>query len=52
MVVPQRHSRDAVDEIFGDPSRQQPKDDGDSSLPDDDMEHDRWLRENTPPHHQ
>ena len=52
MADPQRRSRDAVNEILGDPLRQKSKDDSDSSSPDDDTEHDRWLRENTPPHHQ
>ncbi len=52
MADRQRRSRDAVNEIFGDPLRQKSKDDSDGSSPDDDTEHDRWLRENTPPHHQ
>ena len=52
MANPRRRSRDAVNQIFGDPLRQKAVDDSDSSSPDDDTEHERWLRENTPPHHQ
>ena len=51
MADRQRRSRDAANEIFGDPMRQKSKDDSDGSSPDDDREHERWLRENTPPHH-
>ena len=52
MADPQRRSRDAVNEIFRDPMQQKSADDVDSPSPEDDSEHDRWLRENTPPHHQ
>ncbi len=45
-------SRDAVNKIFGEASLPKSPDDRDESSPDDDAEHDRWLRENTPPHHQ
>jgi hypothetical protein len=45
------HSRDAVNKIFGDALQPKSADDRDNSSPDD-SEHDRWLRENTPPHHQ
>jgi hypothetical protein len=45
-------SRDAANEIFGEASLPKSSDDRDKSSSDDDAEHDRWLRENTPPHHQ
>ena len=44
-------SRDAVNEIFGDALLPKSPDDRDESSPDD-TEHDLWLQENTPPHHQ
>ncbi len=44
-------SRDVVNKIFGDAL--QPKSDEDvENSASDDSDHDRWLRENTPPHHQ
>jgi len=42
---------DAVEEIFGDALRPKSIDDRESAFADE-AEHDRWLRENTPPHHQ
>ncbi len=42
--------RDAVNKIFGDALPQKAAEDRDESFPDD-PDHDRWLRENTPPHH-
>ena len=52
-VMPDRpeRSRDAVDKIFGAASLPTSPDDRDETPSDDDAEHDRWLRENTPPHH-
>ncbi len=44
-------SREAVNKIFGDALQPKSVDDRDSSHSDD-PDHDRWLRENTPPHHQ
>ena len=44
-------SRDSVNKIFGDALLPKSPDDRDES-PSDDSEHDLWLRENTPPHHQ
>ena len=46
-----KRPHDAVDEIFGDALRPKSIDDRESSFADE-AEHDRWLRENTPPHHQ
>jgi hypothetical protein len=44
-------SRDAVNKIFGDALQSQSAEDAENSTSDD-SDHDRWLRENTPPHHQ
>ena len=44
-------SEGALDEIFGDALRPKSIDDRESAFADA-AEHDRWLRENTPPHHQ
>jgi len=44
-------SRDAVNSIFGDALSPKSPEDRDDSSPDDDSKHDRWLQENTPPHH-
>ncbi|MFI5510415.1 hypothetical protein ACIA48_23365 [Mycobacterium sp. NPDC051804] len=51
MAARPERSRDAVNKIFGDALRPQSPDDRDSSSIDE-SEHDRWLRENMPPHHQ
>jgi hypothetical protein len=47
-----KRSRESVNEIFGDPLPPKTIDDSESSPPEQDSEHDRWLRENLPPHHQ
>jgi hypothetical protein len=44
-------ARDAVNNIFGDALPEISTDERDESSPDDGAEHDRWLRENVPPHH-
>ena len=44
-------SRDAVNKIFGDALQPKTAEDAENSASDD-SDHDRWLRENTPPHHQ
>ena len=44
-------TRDAVNKIFDDPVRELPLDERDSISPDDSAEHDQWLRDNIPPHH-
>ena len=46
-----KRAKDAVTKVFGDPLRELPVDEVDSFSPDDDAEHDRWLRDNIPPHH-
>jgi hypothetical protein len=40
--------RNAVNKIFGEPL---PEIAIDEHSPDDDADHDRWLRDNAPPHH-
>ncbi|WP_006245438.1 hypothetical protein [Mycolicibacterium tusciae] len=52
MTVRPEPSRGGVNKSFGAASLPTSPDDRDESSPDDDAEHDRWLRENTPPHHQ
>jgi hypothetical protein len=44
-------SRDAVSKIFGDELAPKSIDDRENTASDESA-HDRWLRENTPPHHQ
>jgi hypothetical protein len=46
-----KRSRDAVNKIFGDPLPELPVDERDNVSPDDEAEHDQWLRDNVPPHH-
>jgi hypothetical protein len=46
-----KRSRDAVNNIFGDPLRELPVDERDSVSPDDAADRDQWLRDNIPPHH-
>jgi hypothetical protein len=46
-----KRSRDAVNKIFGDPLPPIPFDERDNSSPDDDADHEKWLRDNIPPHH-
>jgi hypothetical protein len=46
-----KRTRDAVNKILGDPLRELPVDESDSLSPDEAFEHDRWLRDNIPPHH-
>jgi hypothetical protein len=48
---PSKRTRDAVNKIFGDPLRELSVDEPDSFSPDDATDHDQWLRENIPPHH-
>ena len=51
MTVRAKDARDAVNKIFGDPLRELPVDERPSLSPDEAAEHDRWLRDNIPPHH-
>jgi len=47
-----KRTRDAVNKIFGDPLQELPVDERDNLSPDEaTTEHDRWLRDNIPPHH-
>ncbi len=44
-------SRAAVDKIFGEALPSKETDDDDISSRTEDVAHERWLRENVPPHH-
>jgi hypothetical protein len=46
-----KHDRDTVNKIFGDPLPELPVDERDSFSPENAAEHDQWLRDNVPPHH-
>jgi hypothetical protein len=46
-----KRTRDAVNKIFAGPLRELPVDERDSFSLDDATEHDQWLRDNIPPHH-
>jgi hypothetical protein len=48
---PSKRTRDAVNKLFGYPLRELPVDEPDSVSPDDAADHDQWLRDNIPPHH-
>ncbi len=41
----------SVDDIFGEPLPRISSDERDDSSSEDAAEHERWLRENRPPHH-
>ena len=51
MTDPSKRTRDAVNKLFGCPLRELPVDEPDSVSPDDAADHDQWLRDNIPPHH-
>ena len=51
MTDPPKRTRHSVNKIFGEPLRELPVDERDSVSPDDAAEHDQWLRDNIPPHH-
>jgi hypothetical protein len=46
-----KRTRDAVNKIFGDPLPSISPDERDVSSPDEDADHEKWLRDNIPPHH-
>lgn len=50
MTARSKRPNDAIDEIFGDALRPEFIDDHEDSVADE-ADHDKWLRENTPPHH-
>jgi hypothetical protein len=51
VTEPPKRARDAVNKIFGDPLPELSSDERDNFSPDDEAQHDRWLRDNIPPHH-
>ena len=46
-----KRTRDAVNKIFGDELPQASTDERETDSPASDAEHDNWLRDNIPPHH-
>jgi len=46
-----KHSRIAVNNIFGDSLPETTSDERDPAAPDGEDGHERWLRDNVPPHH-
>jgi len=48
---PPKRSRDVVNKIFGEPLPSISIDERDSSSPEDEAGHEKWLRDNIPPHH-
>jgi hypothetical protein len=48
---PPKRTRDSVNKIFGEPLPELLVDERDNFSPDDAAEHDQWLRDNIPPHH-
>ena len=51
MTTPREPAQESLDDIFGEALPRISADERDSGTPDDDVEHDRWLRDNRPPHH-
>jgi hypothetical protein len=51
MTRPEKRPQDAVNPQFADPLPDIGFDERDSNSPDDEAEHERWLRDNIPPHH-
>ena len=52
MTDPSTSSRDAVNKIFGEELPQTSADERDIDSPVAYSEHDNWLRDNIPPHHE
>ena len=52
MTEAPKRSRNTVNRIFGDVLPRLSTEERDFDSPDDDAEHDRWLRDNIPPHHE
>ncbi|MEO3757917.1 hypothetical protein ABGB19_06465 [Mycobacterium sp. B14F4] len=42
---------ESVNDVFGETLPRVSADERDPRSPDDDVEHDQWLRDNRPPHH-
>ena len=51
MTASSKPSRDAVNKIFGEELPQASTDERVADSPVADAEHDEWLRDNIPPHH-
>ena len=48
---PTKRSRDAVNKIFGEELPAVSADERETRSADDDAEHDKWLQDKIPPHH-
>ena len=48
---PPKRSRGAVNKIFGEELPAVSADERETRSPSDDAEHDKWLQDNIPPHH-
>ena len=46
-----RESRELVNRVFGDSLPDVTRDEREPDSPDDHSDHDRWLQDNVPPHH-
>ena len=51
MTVPKRHSKDAVNDIFGEELPRTTGDERGPEAPEERFDRDEWFRENIPPHH-
>ncbi len=51
MADPPKPSREAIDNVFGEALPSKETDEDDISTRAEDVAHERWLRENVPPHH-
>jgi len=51
MTQPPKRSRDLVNKVFGEAFPAVSGDEREPDSPDTDADHDRWLRDNVPPHH-
>ena len=52
MIEPSKPLRNAVNKIFGEELPQKSNDERDTEPSADDAEHEKWLRDNIPPHHE
>lgn len=52
MAEADKPNRHTVNKIFGDALPEIARDERDTASPEDESEHDRWLRRNVPPHHE
>ncbi|MDY6996193.1 MAG: hypothetical protein SW019_06330 [Actinomycetota bacterium] len=51
MTRPSKRSRIAVNTVFGETLPEASSDEREPAAPEDREDHERWLRDNVPPHH-